>query len=144
MGAKVGKKSNINFKNICDSPVFAKLNIKLCKYILCTGKYSVNDAVWGELGRFPFIISILSHSYKYLHRLENTCSGRLLKQSYLDVLQEPHLYNNSSWYNHLVELASIFQCSKQDPASTIGTLWKGIIRSYGSSQSRVIINREPS
>ena len=45
-------------------------------------------------------------------------SGRLLKQSYLDVLQEPHLYN-SSWYNHLMDLASRFQCSKQDPASKI-------------------------
>ena len=64
MGVNVGKKSNNNFKNICDSPVFEKLNIKLCKYILCTGKYSVNDAVQGELGRFPFMISILSHSFK--------------------------------------------------------------------------------
>ena len=42
----------------------------------------------------------------------------ILKQSYLDVLQEPHLYN-SSWYNHLMDLASRFQCSKQDPASKI-------------------------
>ena len=66
--ANIGRKSNTNFKNICDSLVFEKLNIKLCKYILCTGIYSVNDAVWGELERFPFML-ILSHSFKYLYRL---------------------------------------------------------------------------
>ena len=116
------KKSNTSFRNVCDSPAFDKLNIKLCKYILCTGKYSVNDAVRGELGRFPFMISILAHSFKYLTRLEDMPEGSLLKLSHLDVLQSPDLYNNSSWHNCLVELASRFHCSKLVPASPIRKL----------------------
>ena len=116
------KKSNTSFKNVCDSPAFEKLNIKLCKYILCTGKYSVNDAIRGELGMFPFMISILAHSFKYLKRLEDMPEGSLLKLSHLDVLQSPHLYNNSSWHNCLVELASRFHCSKHVPASQIRKL----------------------
>ena len=81
-------------------------NIKLCKYVLCTGKYSVNDAVRCELGRFPFMISILAHSFKYLKRLEDMPEGSLLKLSHLDVLQSPHLYNKQRW-NDLHSLCRI-------------------------------------
>ena len=118
------KKFNTSFKNVCDSPAFEKLNIKLCKYILCTGKYSVNDVVRGELGRFLFMISILAHSFKYFKRLEDMPEGSLLKLSHLDILQPPHLYNNSSWYNCIVELASRSHCSKYVPASQNRKLMK--------------------
>ena len=68
------------------------------------------------------MISILAQSFKYLKRLEDMPEGSLLKLSHLDVLQSPHLYNNSSWHNCLVELASRFHCSKRVPVSQIRKL----------------------
>ena len=51
----------INDKKIYDSAIPEKFNVKLCKYILGSEKYSVNDAVHGELGRYPVMIKVLSN-----------------------------------------------------------------------------------
>ena len=55
-GPTLVKESSKDFKKICDSAIPEKLNVKLCKYLLGTGKYSVNDAVRGELGSYPILI----------------------------------------------------------------------------------------
>lgn len=78
---------NINkkdFKTICDSINVEKLNIKLCKYLLGVNRKSVNDAVRGELGRYPLLITILGHSMKYWSRCESLDETTLLKQSLID------------------------------------------------------------
>ena len=69
-GPTLVKESSKDFKKICDSAIPEKLNVKLCKYLLGTGKYSVNDAVRGELGRYPILVKILSHSLKFSQRVE--------------------------------------------------------------------------
>jgi hypothetical protein len=48
-----------------------KLNIKFCKYTLGVHKMASNDAVLGELGRFPLYSDASVRVFKYLQRLED-------------------------------------------------------------------------
>lgn len=48
-----------------------KVNIKLCKYLLNVNKRASNDAVRGELGRYPLYIKAIEQMIKYWIRLNN-------------------------------------------------------------------------
>ena len=65
------KLDKADFRVLCDTHVVEKLNVKLCKYLLCVNKKSVNSAVLGELGRLPVLIKILSQSFKFWIRAAN-------------------------------------------------------------------------
>ena len=51
-----------DFRTLCDSTYCEKLNIRLCKYLLCVGKRTTNAAVPAELGRFPISFNVIEHS----------------------------------------------------------------------------------
>lgn len=59
-----------------------KLNIKLAKYLLQVPKNASNDAVLGELGRYPLYLNIIKQLFKYQNKLENLENGKLVKEAY--------------------------------------------------------------
>ena len=65
--------NNSNFLNICDNLPSEALHIKVCKGILGVHKKATNNAVRGELGSFPILITMLSLSIKYWWRLNDKC-----------------------------------------------------------------------
>ena len=61
-GPIYARKFNIqNFMDICNNSPIERLNVKMCKYLLGVHRKSTNDAVRGELGRFPLLITILNN-----------------------------------------------------------------------------------
>ena len=103
------KASLTNFMSICNDSPAEKLNIKLCKYLLGVHRKSTNDAVRGELGRYPLLIKILNYSHRYFKKLEDLPAHSLVKISYSD-LDLSSL--NSSWYNSINRLINIFNQSR--------------------------------
>ena len=53
------KACETNLRTVLDTAPCEILNIKLCKYILGVNKHATNDAVRGELGQYPVLISII-------------------------------------------------------------------------------------
>ena len=71
------------FINICnDFPI--EPNVKLCKYILGTHKSSTNNAVKGELGRYPLPTNIIDHTVRYFNRIDNLNNTTLVTLSCMD------------------------------------------------------------
>jgi hypothetical protein len=65
--------NNTNFLTICDKLPSETLHIKVCKLILGVHKKATNNAVRGELGRFPILITMLSLAIKYWWSLNDKC-----------------------------------------------------------------------
>ena len=91
------KESSRDCKKICDSAIPEKINVKLCKYMLGSGKYSVDDAGRGELGRYPVIVYVLSNGLKFFQSLQNHPDSTLVKSSHQDVIQWPQFFNKTPW-----------------------------------------------
>ena len=101
MGKKLAESSNL--KSVCDSLPCEIINMKLCKYILGVNKHATNDAVRGELGRFPLLFQIMQRSFNIYsraislgenHLMKNACNSSGLWFSLLDKIIEkiPSLY----------------------------------------------------
>ena len=118
-GPTLVKESSKDFKKICDSAIPEKLNVKLCKYLLGTGKYSVNDAVRGELGRYPILIKILSHSVKFSQRVEKLPDSSVVKLSHQDAVQWSETYKCTSWLHKLDHCIKRFNCTLNDSATKL-------------------------
>ena len=56
----------------------------MCKQSLDLNKYATNLAVLGELGRFPFIISIITSILKFWLRVRKLDNSVLVKKAFLD------------------------------------------------------------
>ena len=109
------KESSRDFKKICDSAIAEKINMKLCKYILGSGKYSANCTVRGELGRYPVMIKVSSNIFKSFQRLQNLPDSTLVKSSHQDViLQHQFLIRHPSSTN----LTTIVSDDSAAPAMT--------------------------
>ena len=98
-----------NFMTSCNDSPIERLNVKLCKYLLGVHRKSTNDAVRGELGRFPLLISILNNSFQYMRKMEQSCTHSLVKISCMD---KDIRTLNSSWYNCINRLANVFNQSR--------------------------------
>ena len=59
-----------NFNDICNNSPIENLNTRMCKYLLGVHRKSTNDAVRGELGRLPLLLTVLNHSYHYFQRVQ--------------------------------------------------------------------------
>ena len=79
------KANTDNFMSICNNAPLEKLNVRFCKYLLGVHRKSTNDAVRGELGRFPLLISVLNNSHRYFNRIKSLPDHSLVKTSYLDM-----------------------------------------------------------
>ena len=55
-----------------------KFHIKYCKGLLGVSQRANNLAVMGEVGRFPFVISIIKSALKFLKHLEDVSNDRPL------------------------------------------------------------------
>ena len=99
-----------------------EINVKLCKYILGSGKYSVNDAVRGELGRYPVMIKVLSNGLKFFQRLQNLPDSTLVKSSHQDVILQPQFFNKTSWLHKLDHCIRRFSCTFNDSATKLQSM----------------------
>ena len=102
------KVTTANFMSSCNDSSVEKLNIKMCKYLLGVHKKSTNDAVRGELGRYPLLIKILDYSYRYFRKINSSSSDTLVRLS-CDDNDIRSLYH--SWYNSISRLVDVFNQS---------------------------------
>ena len=101
--------NNTNLLSICDKLPSEMLHIKVCKLILGVHKKSTNNAVRGELGRFPILITMLCLSIKYWYSLNDKCMKgckSLVINALLDnrKLCETGTFSWSSGINKLLKL----------------------------------------
>ena len=54
-----------SFKHVLEAAYIEKLNVELCKYVLGGSRKSCNDAVRGELGRYPVLLMTINQWFKY-------------------------------------------------------------------------------
>ena len=119
-----------NFMQTCnDSPV-EKLNVKLCKYLLGVHKSSTNNAVRGELGRFPLLINALNHSVRYFNRIDSLAINSLVKLSCMDDVVRSL---DTSWISTMNKIIDTFS----GPDSYLANMqkvysdsWSTLIQSY--------------
>ena len=98
-----------NLMSTCNDMPIERMNVKLCKYLLGVHRKSTNDAVRGELGRFPLLITILNHSFQYFRKIEKSTICSLAKISCLD----NDIRNiDSCWYNCMNRLTNTFNQSR--------------------------------
>ena len=64
--------------------------------ILDSGKYSVNNAVRGELGRYPVMIKVLSNGLQFFQRLQNLPDSTPMKSSHQDMILQPQFFDKTS------------------------------------------------
>jgi hypothetical protein len=65
--------NDANFLSVCDKLPSETLHIKVCKLVLGVHKKATNNAVRGELGKFPILITMLSLAIKYWWFLNDKC-----------------------------------------------------------------------
>ena len=94
----------------CESwgtPKTKRPHLSLCKYILGVKNNSNNSEVLGELGRFPFRISIETQLFKYLQRIPS-----VKEDCYLHKAFNEELANKESWWvtkmRHLLDSYSMY------------------------------------
>ena len=99
-----------NFINICDKPPSETLHIKVCKILLGVNKKATNNAVRGELGNFPLLISMLRLTIKYWWVLNKKCLNGC-KSLVIDALIDNRKLVNSNAINNgfiTSELQSVY------------------------------------
>ena len=128
-GPLYASKVNIsNFNSICNDCPIEKLNTRMCRYILGVHRKSTNDAVRGELGRFPVLISILNNSYRYIKLMDKSSNNSLVKISCMD---EDLRSLDISWYNSMSRMINIFDQSRSfyhDMKNVYKINWKNSIQ----------------
>jgi hypothetical protein len=107
---------NLSLKSMLESPLTEALNIKLCKYILGVGRKAPNDAVRGELGRLPTLVTSVKRCVTFAKRSYSLSTDNLLKQALpplQDIVSQPtdgnwtaHLWNLIHFYNKTYDLHS--------------------------------------
>ena len=80
------------------------MNVKLCKYLLGVHKSCTNDAVRGELGRFPILINILNHANRFYERILSQ-DGTLVKFSSTDTAVKSC---DTSWVSAIEKIRQLF------------------------------------
>ena len=97
--------SKDNFSSTCNDSPIERLNVKLCKYILGVHKKSTNNAVRGELGRYPLLINVFEHAVRYYNRISHANSDSLVKLSCFD---NEICSNEKSWISVINRVCSLF------------------------------------
>ena len=83
-----------------------KIHLNFCKTILGVTRRVTNNAVMGELGRFPLKILFLTHAIKYVVRIIEQNSNSLLFQAYeenisMQNINKPCWLSRPSMYKNL-------------------------------------------
>ena len=135
------KTSKDNFFTLCNNSPIEKLNIKLCKYILGVNKSLTNDAVRGELGRFPLLINILNHSERFYNRIMTNNNDTLVKLSCID---ENVRSIDSSWITSIRNIQQLFCTTSSMQAhmqTTYSDSWSSLMKSHGSDSKLIIFSQ---
>ena len=109
ISSSILKKSNYNILKSYNNMPSEKQHLKFLKYVLSVHKRTSNEAVYGELGRYPLFIEIICTTVKYYHRLLTGKVSKLLLSSF----QESELLcdkNKNSWVasvNHVFKTLNI-------------------------------------
>ena len=110
-----------------------RLNIKLCKYLLGVHKKSTNNAVRGELGRYPILINVLTHATNYYKRISSADSDSLLVLSCTD--NETCSYEKS-WISIIRRLCTMFNLDnmKTDMSQLYKDKWENLMRAFSTDK----------
>ena len=114
----------------CNDTYIEKLNVKLCKYLLGVHKSSTNNAVRGELGRYPLLINILNHAIRYFNRIDALAIDSLVKLSCVDSVVRSL---NTSWISFMKKFLDIFSGSVShfdNMKKIYRDSWSSLIESY--------------
>lgn len=84
-----------NLKSICDKYVGENLAMKFYKSVLGVNKFTCNDAIRGDLGRYPVLLTVIQHSIKYFESLARKPRSPLLRK----VLSTSNSIQGTSWMN---------------------------------------------
>ena len=131
-----------NFFTLCNDSPIEKINVKLCKYLLGVHKKSTNNAVRGELGRYPILINVLEHSSRYYHRIfsvnkrdslvniscmdSEVCS---ITKSWVSIMDRLHdMFSRNSIKTDMFQL---YKQKWEDLMHTFSSDPDGKLRSYG-------------
>ena len=123
------KVTTTNFMSTCNDSPIEKLNTKMCKYLLGVHKKSTNDAVRGELGRYPLLIKILDYSFRYFKKMKDSSFNSLVKVSCEDTDIRSL---TTSWYNSMSRLIGVFNHSRSfvsDMQNVYRIHWEKLIQS---------------
>lgn len=99
-----------NLLDLCEKLPLEKIQTKFCRYILGVHRKSTNIAVRAELGKYPLLTDILTHSAKYWIQLCNTGIDSMVKKAYLDSYTSKDRL--STWATHIQTLWTHFGLSE--------------------------------
>ena len=111
-----------------------------------TTSVNMNDAVRGELGRYPVMIKVLSNGLKFFQRLQNLPDSTLLKSSHQDVILQPQFFDKTSWLHKLYHCIRRFNCTFNDSATKLQSMmelnykqaWLNTIHNGGKLRSNAV------
>lgn len=99
LGSKIARVPQFKIATAYDGNHADKLNMKFCKYILQVHKASSNNAVLGELGRYPMYINIAKNIVSYWHHLEMCEDRHSLVKNALIESKKLHAAKINSWFS---------------------------------------------
>ena len=106
------KFDNLNsLKSMFEFMPIERLNIKICKYILGVSRKSSNDAVRGELGRYPLLLTAILRWLRFTARCYSLPANNLLKLS-LPKLTEFPSATQHTWAFNIKSLFTSFLYDK--------------------------------
>ncbi|KAL5256064.1 hypothetical protein ACHWQZ_G011320 [Mnemiopsis leidyi] len=93
-----------------------KVHLSFLKWTLQVGKSTSNTAVWGDTGRYPLAIELLSQTFSYLQRLEGMDQlnfAALVRHAYVEQ-RDLEL----TWFSRLKSVRNICISAEQPQAGT--------------------------
>ncbi|KAL5272263.1 hypothetical protein ACHWQZ_G000471 [Mnemiopsis leidyi] len=91
-----------------------KVHLAFLKWTLGVGKSTSNAAVWGDTGRYPLAVELMSQTFSYLQRLE-----RLDQLNYASLVRHAYVEQKDSdltWFSRLNSIRDF--AAKQSPQGT--------------------------
>ena len=86
-----------SLKSIMESPSIERLNVKLCKHVLGVSRKSCNDAVRGELGRYPVLLMCVHRWINYAKHCYSLPVDNFARASSAPMMDDSDLQQNFMW-----------------------------------------------
>ena len=132
----------------CDNAVIEKINVKLCKYLLGVGKRTTNAAVRGELGRYPLLINLTTHSFKYWMKISLLPIESLVRKSYLESMMTVLDMKKQSWASCMytilnqLNMQELWELQGNFSGTTYSQPFKSSLEKMYATQWKTYISRE--
>lgn len=99
------KKKSISVGEAYEGNHVDKSHVKFCKYILQVHRMSCNNAVLGELGRYPLYINTIKSVLSFWHRVEHMDHWQLAHKALLES-RKIHKEGKVSWFSSVKYILS--------------------------------------